>query len=128
MASSFLQNNEAARILAWSIGIAGILCNFAILWYNYKYKLLKINIQNPLANHRQQSARKTSTVTNHLICQLAIANLLGSIYLIIIPSADLYYGYHYPNLYRNPNRKNVTNPWLLSPFCHLSRFLYFTSS
>ncbi|RDD47553.1 G-protein coupled receptor GRL101-like protein [Trichoplax sp. H2] len=125
---SLLQNNPVARILAWTFGIMGILGNLTILWHQHKCKLLKIRAHNSSNTHQQHATRKTSLVTRYLICNLAIADLLGSIYLIIIASADVYYGYHYPNVFRNPNRGNVTNPWLLSPFCHLSRFIFFLSS
>ncbi|RDD39016.1 G-protein coupled receptor GRL101-like protein [Trichoplax sp. H2] len=128
MPFSFLQDHHAARIIAWSIGIFGVLSNLAILWRNNKYKFVKTFNSNPLDNRRNQPAKKVSTIINYLICHLATADLLGASYLIIIASADLYYGYHHPNMFQNPSPGNSTNLWLLSPFCHLSRFLIFCTS
>ncbi|RDD39019.1 hypothetical protein TrispH2_000887 [Trichoplax sp. H2] len=104
MPFSFLQDHHAARIFAWSIGIFGILSNLTVLWCNNKHKLVKAFSGKSLDNYdrRNQTTRKVSKVSNLLICHLAAADLLGASYLIIIASADIYYGYYHPNMFRNP--------------------------
>ncbi|RDD39021.1 G-protein coupled receptor GRL101-like protein [Trichoplax sp. H2] len=121
---SLLQGNEPSRILGWIIGIVGLLANSSLLLYHFKRKLFK----SSKTNHHKIITSKSRSITKFLIRQLALADLLGSLYVIIISSADSYYGYRYPEIYQIPNPSNQTNIWTLNPLCHIARFCFSTSS
>ena len=125
---SLLQGNQAGRILAWIIGILGVLANLGILLNYLKNKYAKPSFDITFIKSRNASSSKSRIIAGFLIRQLALADLLGALYLIIIASADSYYGYRYPQLYQVPNPINQTNIWLQNPLCHIARFCFYISS
>ena len=126
---SLFQGNELARAASWFIGILGILGNIFILIYINKVKFVILPSKvNPSVPTNKAYTQKSSKVTDFLICNLAIADLLGCTYLIIIAAADVYYGYQYPSIYQVPLPRNQINIWALNPFCFIAKYAYYTSS
>ncbi|RDD47554.1 G-protein coupled receptor GRL101-like protein [Trichoplax sp. H2] len=124
---SLYQGNNTARATAWIIGMLGLIGNGCIIIYSRKKNLLKVSNKG-LSTRSRQATRKSSVICNYLIFNLAIADLLGDLYLTIIVSADTYYGINYPVIYQTINPVNETNIWIFHPFCHIGRFFYFTST
>ena len=127
MSYSLLQGNEFARVSAWIIGFVGIVANVNVLYQRYKMHLSNFSMHNQDYHRGHHSVIKSRKVINCLTCHLAIADIFGAIYLIIIASADLYYGYSYPAIYQNPNPINQTNIWSINPLCKMGSLLVFTT-
>ena len=130
MSYSLFQGNDIARIASWLIGILGILGNLFLLIYICKIETITLRSKvNPAATIGKSQVHKSSRITDFLVCNLAIADIIGCIYLTIVAAADAYYGYRYPNIYQVvPSPINATNIWVLNPFCYIARYTFFTSS
>lgn len=124
---SLLQGNEFARASAWILGFVGFMANINVLYQRYKARLRNFNLHNQRQQRSQYSVMKSRKVINYLTCHLAIADIFGAIYLIIIASADLYYGYNYPAIYQNLNPMNQTNIWSINPLCKIGCLRVFTA-
>ena len=115
MATGLLQGNIGAIIILWLFGIIGIPANIYVIY---------ISLQDNNSKHK--SAGRMNKVHNFLITNLAIADILGCIYLVIIAIADSYYASNYAELYSCYFRNacyNCTNIWVKSPTCSLARLL-----
>lgn len=124
---SLYTGNSPARLTAWIIGLIGLLGNSAVIIYTQKTKYFKTRADRSTLRSKKKGT-KASAVCNFLILNLAIADLIGDLYLTIIVSADTYYGHRYPRIYQTTNPINQTNIWIFHPLCHVARFCYFTST
>ena len=64
--------------------------------------------------------------TLFILFNLAIADLLGAIYLFILAFGDVYYTHHYATVFKNINitgDDNITNQWARSVNCFSARFI-----
>ncbi|EDV25257.1 uncharacterized protein TRIADDRAFT_57020 [Trichoplax adhaerens] len=114
-AIGLLRGNLSAILVSWIFGTVGVFANIMVIGISLQNFLLK-------------RARKTkySKVHTILIINLAIADLFGAIYLLIIASADRYYAFHHSSIFSCvfANKcHNATNIWINTPFCSLARFL-----
>ncbi|RDD36749.1 G-protein coupled receptor GRL101-like protein [Trichoplax sp. H2] len=115
MTSGILQGIIAASLICWIFGIIGVLANFYVICSSFRAFLSK--------NGKKFRFNKIHTF---LIINLAIADFFGSLYLVVIASADRYYLYYHSNIYHcyfQSYCHNVTNIWVLTPTCSFARFL-----
>ncbi|RDD39022.1 Relaxin receptor 2 [Trichoplax sp. H2] len=128
MSYSLFQGNDFARYFCWIFAIIGIFGNAYIIISCCTKKISKIAPKKNSTHQSNSISEKSTKVTHLLVCQLAIADLLGCLYLLIIACADIYYSYQYPAIYQVHQPKNFTNIWVLSPFCYIAKYCFFTSS
>lgn len=126
---SLYQGNNIARVIAWVIAIISCVGNGCILYriLVYRYRRYRFYNRNSTRDY-YITAHRSLIVINDLICHLALAGLLGGLYLMLISSADLYYGINYPQIYQIPPVANATNLWATNPLCFAARFFHFTST
>lgn len=90
--------NSVLRVSMWVLGISALFGNlFSVIW-----RLLEKN-RNP-----------TQAIQSHLIGNLALADFFMGCYMVIIASADLYYGDDY---------FNVSDLWRSGYVCRFAGFL-----
>lgn len=115
METGLYQGNIAAINISWIFGLIGVFGNVYVIYISIWRYLSKENAKVKLGR-----------VHNFLITNLAIADLFGSVYLLIIASADRYYAEHYTDIYScfsNNSCENLTNIWVQTSTCSFSRFL-----
>lgn len=115
MTTGLLQGNIGAIIILWLFGIVGIPANIYVIYSS---------IHENISKHR--NSIRINKVHTFLITNLAIADLLGCIYLVIIAIADHHYASNYAELYSCDFRNscyNRTNIWVKSQTCSLARFI-----
>ena len=130
---SLLYNNVAVIGIIWIIAVTGILANSGVLIkvVNHSKKLSLISTDNSSQENRirkkPSSKRKTFTI---LIVVLAVSDLIGSLYLLILALADIRYRFIDANatLVNNSYNSSVATSkiyamWLKDPFCYIARFI-----
>lgn len=126
---SLFRGNNIARVMAWIITIISCIGNSYILYLAFINRFRRYRFgKRKFVIRRYIHANRPLKIINILICHLALADLLGGLYLLIITSADIYYGSVYPQLYQKPLVVNATNLWAINPLCFLARFCHFLSS
>ena len=93
--------NKVLRVLMWILGICAFLGNIAVLYWRYTRKVR----ENP--------------VQSFLITNLSISDLLMGVYMLIIASADVYFGSNFP-----PQAASWRNGFM----CKFSGFIAMVSS
>ena len=108
-----LLSTEALVVVMWLLGINALGGNlFVLLWR------LKGSLTNKTNSMRQQRAC-TCTTNSMLLQNLAASDLVMGIYMLIIASADLYYGDNFPMLSEN---------WRSGITCRIAGAMSITSS
>ena len=90
----------ALSVFIWIIGCSAILGNIFVVWW------------------KQFKQRVENEVQSYLLSNLAMSDLLMGIYMIIIASADIYYGQYFP--------MNAEN-WRSSVLCRVAGTIAITS-
>lgn len=160
--SLILYNNISTIILTWFCGIIGCIANGYILLKQHMHKhnrvdsnrIANINFNHGSSNHSATSPRryyrnyKTNHCFNILTFNLAISDLCGCIYLLILAFADLHYrnkpipnetsysSGHYPNqanvhnTYHHSSTNLTTQPneWITSVACYVARIFYISAT
>lgn len=141
--ASILYDSPFKITLSWLFGIIGILTNCYVFivtrgWSRQVGTTLftRSNSTNNLSSRprifiKQKNATGRRTFIT-LITNLAIADLLASIYLLILASADLHYRFIRFQADNNDsnsvNSSNAIFQWVNDPFCYIARFLNTLSS
>lgn len=121
LAMLLLQDNHVARALAWSFGILGILSNIYVLMGKFRrcrrsYSRHK-RIAPTYAVSDTINEAKNKRISVFFINNLAVADLLGSLYLLCIASADYHYHLHHSNgrhLHHSNHISNNQSAWVKS--------------
>ena len=110
-----LQQYDSLRIVSWILGPLGLFANiFVIGWMIY-------NKFNPLKLISKNSVRNVSNNPSLLmIFNLAVADLLGALYLIILAISDQVYRISDGELNENGTYDNT---WIISTPCFVERIL-----
>lgn len=119
-ATGILQGNLAVIVISWLFGIVGIIANLYVIYISVWNKYFSGKFRNRFYH-----------VHNILITNLALIDLFGCMYLLIIGAADTYYRNNHPHIYGcyfTNSCHNLTNPWTISPMCSVSRFLALITS
>ncbi|RDD36751.1 G-protein coupled receptor GRL101-like protein [Trichoplax sp. H2] len=114
MLNGILHENDAATILAWTFGLFGIVANIYVIF---------LTVRRYMLYHK---TGKSGIIYTFLIANLAVADLCGSFYCVIIAGADYFYGRYHSDLYiceLNKTCNNLTNIWLLNSMCSVARFV-----
>lgn len=120
-----LQNNDGVRALSWIFGILSILFNLMIIgrmiYYNKHYKFL----QRIGRHHYSLNLNQSFSL---LLFNLALSDLIGGCYLIILGISDATYiipqnttNVSYLKVFQSPDT------WITSPTCTVERLLAQTS-
>ena len=126
---SIFTGNNISRILAWCIGIFGLIGNSYIIILIVKSKFKLFQNHGFTISNRYAASRRSTSIIRILIFNLASTDLMGNIYCLSLAIADVVYGISYPQLYQaNPPPINQTNIWTINPACFMARFYHFTSS
>ena len=96
-----LLSSTAFTVFIWIIGCSAILGNVFVVWWKH---------------FKQRTKNKVNSL---LLSNLAVSDLLMGIYMIIIASADVYYGQYFP--------MNAEH-WRSSVLCRIAGTLAITSS
>ncbi|EDV21344.1 uncharacterized protein TRIADDRAFT_60281 [Trichoplax adhaerens] len=132
---SLLEDNITAKSVAWCLSCIGILSNLYVILQRAKLRKISVRVgpyttQAPASNtHQPRTVKKTTIKLNRvsifLIKNLAVADLCGSLYLLLVVASDAYYATNKPKLYSMGNNRmpNRTNLWLISPACSVARML-----
>ncbi|XP_041461616.1 G-protein coupled receptor GRL101-like [Lytechinus variegatus] len=94
--------NTVLRVASWLIGLSALVGNFAVI-------ILRLRDGN----------LRSTVVQNNFMIGLAVADGLMGLYMLIISSADIYYGGIY---------FLSAQQWRESPICNFAGFLGFVSS
>lgn len=112
---AILQEYDSLRVVSWILGTSGFIANVSvIMWMIY-------SMYNPLKRFHRKNIRNISNNPSLLIIfNLAVADLLGALYLIILAVSD--------KIHRASNgtpNENGTyeNTWIVSPTCFAGRIL-----
>ncbi|EDV21260.1 uncharacterized protein TRIADDRAFT_60311 [Trichoplax adhaerens] len=110
-----LQQFDSLRAVSWIIGILALIANISVIIWMVCY------MYNPL---RWFSQRNPRNITNNpyllIIFNLAVADLLGALYLIILAISDATFKIN--GDFQTPNGTYINN-WIVSPTCFLERIL-----
>lgn len=133
---SLLQGNVTATGVAWCLACIGILSNLYVIFQRAKLRKISVrmgpNYSNTAQSTTTTTSRPTKTVTIKLnrvsvflIKNLAVADVCGSLYLLLMVASDAYYatGPGKPHVHGYLPRVNQTNLWLSSPTCSIARML-----
>ncbi|RDD47648.1 G-protein coupled receptor GRL101-like protein [Trichoplax sp. H2] len=120
-----LQNNNGVRIVTWMFGIIAIPSNLIIiLWIAYNY------CQNGLLHRyfRHRNSFNLNPSFAFLLFNLAVSDLLGGSYLLILAISDATYtiSQNFSNISYLRIHPSV-DTWIISPTCSVERFLAQTS-
>ncbi|EDV21345.1 uncharacterized protein TRIADDRAFT_60282 [Trichoplax adhaerens] len=107
LAMLLLEDNQVARGLAWSFGILGIISNIYVFMGKFRrcrriFSRHKRTAPEYAVNDSTNDS-KNKRVSVFFINNLAVADLLGSFYLLTIASADYHYHLQYSG---NQNKYN----------------------
>lgn len=129
---SILHNNYPAIALAWSFSLTGIMSNICVL-VTLTGTIVKsrTRMKAELFRYRRQNSSKTR-IFQILIVNLAIADTFGSLYLLVIATADLYYRFVDVGVTTNDTGLNLNSTmiyasWIRHPFCYMGRSLFILS-
>ena len=128
--ASILYNDYLAIAIAWSLSISGIMINtFVLAKVSGSIIRLRKKVKTEPHIHSRDNSSKVFKI---LFINLAIADTLGSLYLLIIAIADLYYRFVNVKITANNSELKVNSTmiyasWIRNPFCYLARFLFLLS-
>ncbi|RDD39579.1 Follicle-stimulating hormone receptor [Trichoplax sp. H2] len=131
-----IENDLSVILISWIFGLAGIIANMVLLKFLNSPTLQRVRAIISRSIYRQeqllrfnQTVKPTKTTINRtftiLLINLAGSDLLGSMYLIIIASADL----HHRLAHDKHNQTHFTDSsvsylnWISNPFCYIARFI-----
>ena len=104
--------NQWVRLSVWIIGIGTVIANGSIiLWRGY---VMRLSLKKDRRNKPKRDMKQQLLIVN-----LAIADLLMGVYMLIIASVDQYYNQHFP--------LNAEN-WRKSTLCKVAGVLSVLSS
>ena len=113
LAMQLLEDNQVARALAWSFGLLGIISNIYVLMGKFRrcrrcYSRHK-RIAPEYAIYDTVTETKNKRVSVFFISNLAVADLLGSLYLLCIASADYHYQLNHSHGQRSHHFNHTVN-------------------
>ncbi|RDD39582.1 G-protein coupled receptor GRL101-like protein [Trichoplax sp. H2] len=133
--ASILYNNTTVITLVWVCGIIGTIGNISVIIKIFKVGKRSSKIMSKLIRKYPTGRVKNSSRSSiflKLIFNLAISDLIGCIYLLIIAGADIHYrflnlGDYSSNVSSTFNYTLIYATWMHSPPCYIARFFNFFS-
>ena len=117
-----------APFVTWIPGIFGSLANIVAIIICYRRFRKNTNSGQRVSSLNQQNGNRLHATPSFILCQLALADLIGTIYTIAIAGVDVY-------LDRQAlGRKDINflnklyQQWAQSSFCGVLRFIYCVST
>ena len=123
--SVFLDFN-VVRGLCWSMAVISVPCNIIVI---IRFILLNYQCSGKLSTKTFYSSYQSRFSISHnpsifLLFNLAIGDLISSLYLLLLAIGDVAYTNYYQDLYgSNSNYSAIRNDWVISPICTISRIL-----
>ncbi|RDD39581.1 G-protein coupled receptor GRL101-like protein [Trichoplax sp. H2] len=132
--TSILYNEIAIIAMVWILGIIGFLANGLIFFKAIKYRktasAVRVDVSTATAVSRARPTAKNQTF-GILVINLAIADFIGSIYLLILAVADVRYRFictdHNNVTSSSTNDTVIYFMWLNNVGCYAARFINITS-
>lgn len=124
---SVLVDSEAFRAIVWTMACLSLPFNIMVICrmlFKYSFKRRVKLSYGAISFHSNITIKDNPTL--FILFNLAIADLLGGVYLFILAFSDIYFTHYYTNMFKSVNitgNHSLTNQWVRSVGCFSARFI-----